>query len=416
MGSDPFLILRSKGRLIEIKDTRHPSTTLGTSKTHVTRFIGNPFTVVKGLLKKYRSDFYSEIPFLGGAVGYFSYDLCHFTERLPSTAIDDIDIPDCCLGFYDEIVAIDHLKNKCYVIASEPKGRASSLPLASLGVAPRNDADNHGLKCNFTKEDYIAAIKRAKEYIRNGDIYQVNLSQRFETNLAMSPFELYKKLRDINPAPFACYLGFDAAKVIGSSPERFLKVDAKNRLIETRPIKGTRPRGREATQDNKLREELMASPKDRAEHIMIVDLERNDLGRVCDYGSVEWSEPFALEGYSTVFHLVSTVRGVLKKGTEALDCLKACFPGGSITGAPKIRSMEIIDELEPTKRAVYTGAVGYLGFNGNMDTSIAIRTFISKGDKLYFQVGGGIVADSDAETEYQETLDKAKALIEALKS
>jgi len=230
----------------------------------------------------------------------------------------------------------------------------------------------------------------------------------------MPPFELYRKLKAINPAPFAAYLDCGDAQVISSSPERFLKIGARSRYIETRPIKGTRPRSRTPVEDERLGIELINSPKDRAEHIMIVDLERNDLGRVCEYGTVKWSEPMTLEKYATVFHLVSTVSGRLRSDVDAVDCLMNCFPGGSITGAPKIRSMEIIDELEPTKRAVYTGAMGYIGFNGNMDTNIVIRTFLTKDGKLYFQAGGGIVADSDPEAEYQETLDKARALMEAI--
>jgi len=439
MGAEPFLILKSKGRLVEIIE-----------KNNIQRFIADPFLVLKELLNKYSTDFYSdEIPFLGGAVGYFSYDLCHFLEKLPSTAIDDIGIPDCYLGFYDSIIAVDNLHNKSYEINLELsdncRGGFGSTSLTIPRTIPSPSRENlldgyvvpqngstidHkpgqsvSIESNFIKEAYIAAINRAKEYIRQGDIYQVNLSQRFETELALTPFELYKRLRKINPAPFAAYLDFDEAKIISASPERFLKVDAKSRYIETRPIKGTRPRGAAPVEDERFKEQLLNSPKDRAEHIMIVDLERNDLGRVCVYGSVKPAEFIALEKYSTVFHLVSTVSGSLKKGVDAVDCLTHCFPGGSITGAPKIRAMEIIDELEPAKRSVYTGAIGYIGFNGNMDTSIAIRTFIVKDDKpspcaqglgkLYFQVGGGIVADSEPEAEYQETLDKAKALFEAL--
>jgi len=404
MGAEPFLILKSKGRLIEIIE-----------KGKSQKFIGDPFLILDGLLKKYSNNFHSDkIPFLEGAVGYFSYDLCHFIEKLPSTAIDDIGIPDCYLGFYDSIVAIDHTENKKYEI--HIGNTNSKLDFNSetkiSGSYPRG-ADN-SIKSNFRKEDYITAINRAKEYIRVGDIYQVNLSQRFQTDLLVPPFELYRRLRQINPAPFAAYLDFGEAKIISASPERFLRCDAKRRHIETRPIKGTRPRGQTTLEDEKFAQELTNSPKDRAEHIMIVDLERNDLGRVCEYGSVKPSEFIILEKYSTVFHLVSTVSGILRKEADVVDCLKNCFPGGSITGAPKIRSMEIIDELEPTKRSVYTGSVGYIGFNGNMDTNIVIRTFIAKGDKLYFQVGGGIVADSDPEAEYQETLDKAKALMETV--
>ncbi|MCX5715859.1 MAG: aminodeoxychorismate synthase component I [Candidatus Omnitrophica bacterium] len=416
MGAKPFLILKTKGRLIEIIEN---------GKTN--RFIGNPFLVLKELLKKYKSDFYhDEIPFLGGAVGYFSYDLCHFIEKLPSTAIDDIGIPDCYLGFYDKIVAVDHLANKTYCVNYQ-------FPILPPMAAPRHSAvanDQYQItgsvvvESNFLKESYLGAIKKAKEYIRQGDIYQVNLSQRFTADLTMPAFELYKRLRKINPAPFASYLDFGEAKIISASPERFLKVEAKSRYVETRPIKGTRPRNSTPRVDKRLEAELINSPKDRAEHVMIVDLERNDLGRVCEYGSVKWPESMALEKYATVYHLVSTVSGELKKDADCVDCLLNCFPGGSITGAPKIRSMEIIDELEPTKRSIYTGAIGYIGFNGNMDTSIVIRTFLAKENKpspcmqglgkLYFHAGGGIVADSDPEAEYQETLDKVKALIDAV--
>ncbi len=407
MGAEPFLILKSKGRFIEIIEG-----------SRVERFIGNPFLVLKELLKKYSDNFYlDDIPFSGGAVGYFSYDLCHFIEKLPSTAIDDIDAPDCWVGFYNDIVAVDHQKNKTYRIINSKFQNPNSkqIPNSKFQISSQLPVTQAvGIKSNFLKEGYIAAINRAKEYIKEGDIYQVNLSQRFETDLAMPPFELYRKLRKINPAPFAAYLDFGEVKVVSASPERFLKVDAKGRYIETRPIKGTRPRGAGPLDDERFKRELINSAKDRAEHIMIVDLERNDLGRVCEYGSVKPAEFIILEKYSTVFHLVSTVSGTLREGVDAADCLLNCFPGGSITGAPKIRSMEIIDELEPTKRSIYTGAIGYIGFNGNMDTNIVIRTFIAKGGKLYFQVGGGIVADSDPEAEYQETLDKAKALIEAI--
>ena len=430
MGAEPFLIMKSKGRLVEIVEiVRSQGHQSQVTSQQVKRFIGNPFLVLKELLKKYSNDFYlDDIPFSGGALGYFSYDLCHFIEKLPSTAIDDIDLPDCWVGFYDDIIAIDHQKNKTYRILNTDinkshcerlrgEAEAGAKPALPTGL-PTGPAGRQSQPCNiksnFLKEGYIAAINRAKEYIKEGDIYQVNLSQRFETDLAIPPFELYKRLRGINPAPFAAYLDFGEAKIISASPERFLKVDAKSRHIETRPIKGTRPRGTSPLEDERFKQELINSAKDRAEHIMIVDLERNDLGRVCDYGSVKPTEFITLEKYSTVFHLVSTVRGTLRNGVDAADCLLNCFPGGSITGAPKIRSMEIIDELEPTKRSIYTGAMGYIGFNGNMDTNIVIRSFIAKGDKLYFQFGGGIVADSDPEAEYQETLYKAKALMEAI--
>jgi len=240
----------------------------------------------------------------------------------------------------------------------------------------------------------------------------VNLSQRFEAELSITPYELYRRLRQINPAPFACYLGFDEVSVVSASPERFLRV--RGDWVETRPIKGTRPRGKTAEEDEALANELLSSVKDRAENIMIVDLERNDLGRVCRFGTIKVTELAILEVFPTVFHLTSTVEGNLREGKNCIDLLKASFPGGSITGAPKVRAMEIIDELEPTRRSVYTGNIGYLSFNDDLDLNIVIRTFLVKGSKAYFQVGGAVVYDSDPEAEYQETLDKARAMVDAL--
>jgi para-aminobenzoate synthetase component 1 len=268
------------------------------------------------------------------------------------------------------------------------------------------------LRAGFSREEYIAAVEKARQYIIDGDIFEVNLSQRFETDLCTTPYELYKRLRRLNPAPFACYLGFDDVIVASASPERFLRL--REGCVETRPIKGTRPRGKNTKKDQKLADELISSLKDQAENIMIVDLERNDLGRICQYGSVKVTELAILEVYPTVFHLTSTVIGRLEEGRGIVDLLRATFPGGSITGAPKVRAMEIIDELEPTRRSIYTGSIGYFGFDGNLDLNITIRTFIIKGGKAYFQVGGAVVYDSNPEDEYQETLHKAKAMIDSL--
>jgi para-aminobenzoate synthetase component 1 len=268
------------------------------------------------------------------------------------------------------------------------------------------------LKGGFTHQEYVTAVEKARQYIIDGDIFEVNLSQRFEAKLSITPYELYKRLRQINPAPFACYLGFDEVSVVSASPERFLRI--RGDWVETRPIKGTRPRGKTPEEDEALAKELLGSAKDRAENIMIVDLERNDLGRVCRFGTVKVTELAILEVFPTVFHLTSTVVGRLREGKNGIDLLKASFPGGSITGAPKVRAMEIIDELEPTRRSVYTGNIGYLSFNGDIDLSIVIRTFLAKGRKAYFQVGGAVVYDSDPEVEYQETLDKARALVNAI--
>ncbi len=268
------------------------------------------------------------------------------------------------------------------------------------------------LSSNFTRPAYLAAIRRTKDYISAGDIYQVNLSQRLSAPLTTSPWQLYDRLARENPSPFAAYFRTPDATIISCSPERFLQV--RGREVETRPIKGTRPRGATPEEDARLAQELLSSEKDRAENVMIVDLERNDLGRVCEFGSVHVPELFAIEQYATVHHLVSTVRGRLRPGATALDCLRESFPGGSITGAPKVRAMEIIEELEPTRRGVYTGAIGYLCFSGDMDTNIVIRTIVIQNGLAHFQVGGGIVADSVPEAEYQETMDKARALTRAL--
>jgi len=420
MGNGPFLVLKSHGDEITlIKD--------GAEEKRK----GNPFDVLGELLEIYRLDSGEyPVPFTGGAVGYFSYDLCHFIERLPKTAADDLDLPECYLGFYDAVVAFDHLLNKTYLVSTgfpeieekkrlkRAKARLDELRnlvlLAPPPVIFKTPSTKKGslLKANFTHDGYLAAVARAREYICAGDIFQVNLSQRFEAALDIPPYELYKRLRKINPAPFANYFNFDGVTVAGTSPERFLKVSEDR--VETRPIKGTRPRGKTPEEDEALAESLLQSAKDRAENIMIVDLERNDIGRVCRYGTVKVTELAILETYPTVFHLTSTVVGQLREGESRTNLLKATFPGGSITGAPKVRAMEIIDELEPTRRSVYTGSLGYLSFDGNMDLDIVIRTMIIKGNRVYFQLGGAIVFDSEQEAEYQETLDKGKALIQAL--
>ena len=423
LGFDPFLVFKAKGDHITLewqdgKSEEKPK--------------ANPFFVLKDLFKRYGIvNAESDLPFVAaGGVGYFAYDMKSFIERLPDKAVDDLGVPDCVIGFYDAGLIYDNLKERAWLVSTglpciearenrikararleEFKKRICRAP-AELKLSPGLERQPSILKSNFSKSSYMRAIDKAKAYIKNGDIYQVNLSQRFEAELAGDPFELYLRLRAFSPAPFSSYLNFGELLVLSSSPERFLR--KIGRYIETRPIKGTRPRGEDALSDETLAKELVESAKDRAEHIMIVDLERNDLGRICEYGSVRPTELFALERYSTVFHLVSTVSGRLRADAGPIDCLLATFPGGSITGAPKIRSMEIIDELEPVRRSIYTGAVGYISFSGDMDTSIVIRTFIIKGKKIYFQVGGGIVADSNPEEEYYETIDKARGLMRAL--
>jgi para-aminobenzoate synthetase component 1 len=433
LGSDPFLTISSRGSEI---------TLMRGQEREVQR--GNPFDIIGKLLEPYRLDYCpAPVPFLGGAVGYFGYDLRHFTEHLPSTAIDDLRLPESCFAFYDTILAFDHLEKKVYIVATgfpemeegqrlrrarmrleETKdwlhaASASQEPSLSGGriledteFAPQHESQELTLKSNFTPEEYMSAVNRVREYIAAGDVFQVNLSQRFETDLKISPVELHKRLRVVNPAPFAGYLNFPEVTIVSASPERFLKVQSD--LVETRPVKGTRPRGRNPVEDERLSDELTHSAKDRAENLMIVDLERNDLGRVCRYGTVKVTELAIMETFPTVFHLTSTVTGRLRRSKSNIDLLKAAFPGGSITGAPKVRAMEIIDEIEPTTRSAYTGSIGYMGFNEDMDINIVIRTVLIKEGKAYFQVGGGIIYDSDAEAEYLETLDKASGLIRAL--
>ena len=418
MGCEPFLIFKSKGDtvILEWQDGKRES------------FRSNPFLALREIFKRYRCENpYKELPFISGGVGYFSYDMKDFVEDLPDIASDDLDLPDCVMGFYDLVIIYDNIKNAAYIAscglpysgtkgARRQTGRLKEFKdriRKKSGV--RNELSSCApgrIKSNFSKSGYISAIEKAKQYIKKGDIYQVNLSQRFQADLALEPSRVYSRLREVSPAPFASYLGFKDVTILSSSPERFLL--KKGDYIETRPIKGTRPRGMDKRSDLSLERELKNSAKDNAEHIMIVDLERNDLGRICNYGTVKLAESAAMERYANVFHLVSTVSGKLKEGIEPVDCLLAAFPGGSITGAPKIRSMEIIEELEPVKRSLYTGAIGYISFDGDMDTSIIIRTLIVKGAKAYFSVGGGIVADSDPESEYQETLDKAAGLVKAL--
>ena len=423
MGRSPFLVMRSRGSEI---------TLVQGNKEEVQQ--GNPFDVLGRLLEKYRlAHCPAPVPFLGGAVGYLSYDLCHLIERLPSTARDDLNLPQSYFGFYDAVLAFDHLQGRVYLVSTgfpeleeARRLRRARMRLEEMkdwvysshsviATAPRNDRENKEitLESNFTPEGYIEAVSRVREYIARGDVFQVNLSQRFEADLGVPPWELYRRLREVNPAPFAGYLNLEGVTVVSASPERFLKV--RQGLVETRPVKGTRPRGQSPEEDAALAQELLHSAKDRAENVMIVDLERNDLGRVCRYGTVKVSELAILETFPTVFHLTSTVIGRLSENRSNIDLLKAAFPGGSITGAPKVRAMELIDELEPTKRSVYTGSIGYLGFNGDLDLNIVIRTLLVKEGRAYFQVGGGIVYDSDPEAEYRETMAKAKALIQALK-
>ncbi|MBT9176602.1 MAG: Aminodeoxychorismate synthase component 1 [Firmicutes bacterium] len=409
MGSSPFLTFKSWGRKVQYEE--HGQVVVKTA---------NPLVELRSLLQRFALPRTQHaIPFIGGAVGFFSYDLGRMIESLPQKVQDDLQTPDIYLAFYTTVLAVDHVENKAYIVAqserelSQLKERLSAVrplphdPWAGPRLSPAD------VKAHFSCESYSRAVDAIKEYIVQGDVYQVNMTQRLHAPLRLPPFELYRRLRRANPAPFAAYLNCGhGLRVLSSSPERFLTV--RNRLVETRPIKGTRPRGRTPAEDEANAKELLGSVKDRAELVMIIDLMRNDLGRVCAYGSVHVPELIVLEKYAQVFHLVSTVRGELAPKKDFVDLLKATFPGGSITGAPKIRAMEIIEELEPVRRGIYTGAIGYIGFDGSADLNIAIRTFVNQCDRLYLQVGGAVVYDSVPRLEYEETLHKAKAMLMSL--
>lgn len=387
----------------------------------------NPLDDLKKELSKYKVENKSFLPFIGGAVGYLSYDLGNYMEELPRTAVDDTNVYDLYFGLYNWVIVVDHLENKTYIatpdldvhneeiLAKKVEKRIQDAQLNGIDniCYEEKDVEPIKLKSNFTKTQFEDAVRKVQNYIRQGDIYQANLTQRFSGKTSLTSYELYRDLRKFSPAPFGAFLNFEDSKILSNSPERFIK--CIDRKVETRPIKGTRPRGKTIEEDLKLQEELKNSEKDRAELLMIVDLERNDIGRISKIGSVKVPELFVIEPYANVNHLVATVVGELDDKNDSIDAIKATFPGGSITGAPKIRSMEIIDELEPTQRNVYTGSIGYIGFNGDMDLNIAIRTIIKQKEDVYFQVGGGMTWDSNPEDEYQETLDKAKSIMKALR-
>ena len=440
--ADPVAVVRSKGPQAEWIDPA-----AGTRR----RVGSDPLVAVRSFLAPFASPAVPGLPpFQGGAAGYVAYDWGLGLERVPAPPHDDLPLDEVVLGVYDWVLAWDHAASRAWLISTGmpetvPAERVRRAAARAAGVqarlsgssavarhstrqAPPHPCEAHAasypvdggwwdpriaLRSSFTHQGYLEAVERVREYIFAGDIFQVNLSQRFEVPLTEPAWALYRRLRVCNPAPFAAFLDLPDAAVLSASPERFLRVDAAGR-VETRPIKGTRPRGIGPEHDAALGQALTESPKDRAENLMIVDLMRNDLSRVCAPGSVRVAELFALEQYATVHHLVSTVVGQLAPGADALDLLRAAFPGGSITGAPKLRAMEIITEIERLRRGVYCGSIGYWSVTGEFDTSIAIRTAVACAGRVYFNAGGGVVADSDPAEEYQETLDKARGLIDAL--
>jgi len=426
LSSRPALIFESKGRKV----------TLSLGVPGVRRVIetDNPLEELRKIMQRYKPVKVEGLPrFYGGAVGYIGYDMVKFIEDIPSTNPDDLDLPDCKFIFTDNILIFDHIAHtikvvSCVHLDREGKGLKTSYDeacskieglIAELRKKPKKRPRVRQLRgskivtgSNFTRMGFEKIVNRAKEYIRAGDIIQTVLSQRLQMKVSAHPFDIYRALRVINPSPYMYFLSLGGVNIVGSSPE--ILVRQEGRRVEVRPIAGTRPRGKDELEDKKLERELLKNPKERAEHLMLVDLGRNDLGRVCEYGSVEVPELMVIERYSHVMHIVSGVVGKLKRGMDSFDVLRACFPAGTVSGAPKVRAMEIIEELENLRRGPYAGAVGYFSFQGNMDMAITIRTILIKGKEAFLQAGAGIVADSIPKNEYYETLNKAKALCEAI--
>ncbi len=378
---------------IDVKD----KITIKNSKT-------DGFEQLKNFYEKHKNN-YKNIPFYG-IFGYISYDAVKYIENIPDKAKDDIKMPHISFFLPKTLIVFDNIEKKGFIVGDKISLKTTrKISTADFKLDLKN--------FNMSKEYFKKAVNKIKRYIASGDSFQVNFSQRLNFNFTGNPVSFYKKLREVNPSPFSFYLDMDGFKVVSSSPERLIKKFGK--IIETRPIAGTRRRGRTLEEDKKLSKDLFLSEKERAEHIMLVDLERNDIGKIAKYGTVKVDELMVEEKYSHVIHIVSNIKGEIKENIHPVDVVKAMFPGGTITGAPKVRTMEIIEELEPTKRALYTGSVGYIDFNGNLDFNIVIRTMILKERKGFLQVGAGIVWDSDPEKEYKETLNKAKAFLSLLK-
>lgn len=395
----------------------------------VHQYAEDPFELLKTWLAPYQTARVGEIPFAGGALGYFSYDLGRRIERLPETAIEDAPVPEMVVGLYDWAIVVDHQLQRCQLVSHGCVMTAAALEglhaVLSADITTTESAmqSRPPFRCgeqidyNFSRTTYAKAFDQVKSYIRAGDCYQINLAQRFSVPVQGDAWQAYERFRTLSQAPFMAFMQVDdgqgnTCEVLSMSPERFLQV--RDGHVETRPIKGTRPRHADPMQDQAQAEALAASTKDRAENLMIVDLLRNDIGKVCQIGSVKVDALFKLQHFTNVHHLVSIVSGKLRTGVHALDVLRSCFPGGSITGAPKKRAMEIIEELEPHRRQVYCGSIGYIGFDGSMDTNIAIRTALVYAGRMHFYAGGGVVEDSDCGQEYEETLHKASQFFKLL--
>jgi anthranilate synthase component 1 len=429
LGSGPFLTFQAFGNQVQIREPGKPGVK---ELEHA-----DPLRLLEERLADFRAPQVSGLPrFCGGAVGYSGYDTVRYVERLPKPPTDDRRLPDLSFALYDRMVIFDHINKTAAAVAHARISGGSKRELKrsyeaacvrvdrlverlQQGVADLQLTDicpdgqvRRDCTSNFPAGAYERAVQKCKEYIKAGDIFQVVLSQRFVTETTARPFDIYRTLRVVNPSPFMFYVKAGPLCLVGSSPEIMVRVEGD--LITTRPLAGTRPRGQTEEEDRRLAEELIADPKERAEHIMLVDLGRNDVGRVARYGTVELSDVMTVERYSHVMHICSNVTGRLQPGKTAFDALRACLPAGTLSGAPKVRAMEIIDELEPHRRGPYGGAVGYVDFSGNMDTCIALRTMVLVGQTVYLQAGAGIVADSVPERERKETENKAKGLLRAL--
>lgn len=425
LGTNPSVVFRSKGSNIEIIE-----------KGEVQKFSGNPIDALRDLLSRYKPVVSEDIPrFHGGAVGYFSYDTVRFIEDLPEIGEDVLKLWDSVYMITDSVLVFDNINHKIKIIANayvpdkekakleyqnavkkiaQLKQKLQSSINESLlsSSATKSNNKNIKLESNFEPDQFKNAVLKTKEYIKSGDIIQAVISQRWNTDLNVDAFDLYRALRVLNPSPYMFYLNMADQKIVGSSPEVMVRVEGSK--IENRPIAGTRPRGKNKKEDIQFEKDLLEDPKERAEHIMLVDLARNDLGRVAKVGTVKVDEFMTIERYSHVMHIVSNVIADLNSDKDAFDVIKATFPAGTLSGAPKVRAMQIIEETEPARRGAYGGAIGYFSFSGNMDSCITIRTFVIKNNKIYIQAGAGIVADSVPETEYQETVNKVKALVKAV--
>ena len=429
LGSQPSVLFHSKGHQVTIEYLEKGET--------VVQEYEDPLRALEELMQNYRPVDTEELPkFHGGAVGYMSYDMVRFVEELPDDTEDDLQLPDCFFMIAETLLIFDHVNHQIKVVANAhidgdvdeaytdalvkidalvEKLTATSEPhLRSKHSDPQEGYDEilSDPQSNFTKSGYETAVRRAKEYITAGDIIQAVISQRLSCPVSVDPFEVYRALRIVNPSPYMYYLKLDGFDIVGASPEMMVRVE--DGLAQHRPLAGTRPRGKTTEEDLEMERSLLADPKERAEHVMLVDLGRNDFGRVCKYHTVEVTDLMIVERFSHVMHIVSHVIGRLREHVTAFDVIRACLPAGTLSGAPKVRAMEIIDELESTRRGTYGGAVGYFSFSGSTDTAITIRTAVIKDSTAYVQAGAGIVADSVPETEYYETLNKAKAMLSAI--